>query len=169
MRVETAFKPTPFEKIRPGTFFNVLRDKEHFFGPAVVNSREDLYSILFTKSQVQTGVPWYSAGDSGINGTILAIPDAVIRPEHGSMAAFHGAIPIGALICDAAGNYIKASAGIGNTLTFDVGSGARVNLQEHDGTPVVYSRWSVGTVVDGEFEPVFRFPPATASSQPLNI
>lgn len=168
MLVETIFRPTLYSGLRPGTFFKVLRDKHHFFGLAVVNSREDLCSLIFSKSQPQTGVPRFSTGED-LSGTILAIPDAVIRPEHGSMAAFDGDIPIGALICDAAGSYIRASAGIGSTLTFDVGSGLRVNLQGHEGSPVVYPHWSVGTVIDGEFEAIFRFPSATSGSQSLNI
>jgi hypothetical protein len=147
---------TKFSDIPTGTFFRALR-AEPLFGLSVSDGKRKS-ALIFSRSPGQSGMPWLA--DNGLpNDTIVIFPEATLRANPASAAPVAGSLPFGAVISSGDKHYIKASAGIGYTATFNLSSGLYEELSNKT-TSVIYPVWQVGHVASNVFEPIFNFPVA---------
>ncbi|HEY8335303.1 MAG TPA: hypothetical protein VIQ05_16035 [Tardiphaga sp.] len=156
MKIDIKALPQNFDDIPAGTFFKVMRS-EPFFGLSVIDSQGKKAAILFVKVPQQTSVPWLA--ERGLPHDVLAtFPDAVIHAEASAISEPTNGIPYGAILSTSKGFYIRAGAGIGYSMIFNLDTGQPETISDSDKPMLVYERWSIGHRVGNEIEPIFDYP-----------
>jgi hypothetical protein len=155
MKVETHARPMKFGDVLPGTFFKFM-GKE--FGLSIVDIEGTRRSLIFNSSR--TGI-W----KQDPNRDVIAFPEAIVRPDFGSIAAHVVSAQIGALISTVNGFYVRGiqEKQDESHMTIDISNGSAFALSDTESPMIVYSRWEVGHEEGDKFKPIFEFPVVTSS------
>ena len=158
MKVEIPGVLQKFSAMPIGGFFNTALSLRKDFGICVSIDGKQLAAIIFPEKsppRLQTG---------GLPTDVVYYPEAILRAEG---FEFLKADEFGfwSVMKAADGNsYIRAiEGGLGNYRTFNLDTGLQAPLAD-DVSRILYARWKVGQLIDGEFAEIFAWaspPPET--------
>jgi hypothetical protein len=80
-----------------------------------------------------------------------------LKAELSPVAAMSGSPPYGAIISTGEDYYIRASAGLGHAVKFNLSTGMIAELPTPT-TSIIFPNWQIGHTENHKFEPVFTFP-----------
>jgi hypothetical protein len=80
-----------------------------------------------------------------------------LKAELSPVAAMSGSPPYGAIISTGEDYYIRASAGLGHAVKFNLSTGMIAELPTPT-TSIIFPNWQIGHTKNHKFEPVFTFP-----------
>jgi hypothetical protein len=153
MDVQINGRTARFADLRPGAFFCALR-AESLFGICVTDGTIK-GALLFSEAPRQSGIPWLV--DRGLpNDAIVMFPSAVMKADLSSVSATGGSPPFGAVISSGEDYLIRASAGLGDAVTFNLSTGMIVEISTQ-ATSIVFPNWQIGHCENHKFEPLFSF------------
>lgn len=147
-----------FDSIPLGGFFMFDLSRGGSFGicVAAADNKRAVISLPTSTSQ-SNRLGWLQV--AGLNQTFIRFPNAILRPALSSVAEA-GSSAGSVLICAGQKRFIRGYENSGfQHRTFNVETGLVEELSTHD--VVYFTEWSVGLLVDGNFEAIYRFPPDT--------
>ncbi|MCC8955026.1 hypothetical protein H8B02_16735 [Bradyrhizobium sp. Pear77] len=154
MQVDFSGVITGFDGVPLGGFFQFSSDGS--FGICVADNDGTRATLALPTPHSKNHTIWIQTGGL-THQPLIYFPDAVLRPKQSSCAPH--AIGSG-LICAGAQHFIRGHETQFLHKTFDVDSGLIASVADHEA--VLFSEWSAGQVVDGEFEELYSFPPNKA-------
>jgi hypothetical protein len=159
MKFEVPGVAAAFADLTAGSLFFVFKRSKQF-GICVSLVGQKKGAIMLSTPAVPDGpVPWLARGGLS-QDALVSFPAAVLRASHADITSD---IDFGYLISAAGNFYIRAAdQSLGDYGTFNLGTGQQEPLPQEAMT-VAYSRWSIGIVTDGNFDPIFSFTPPSAA------
>jgi hypothetical protein len=156
MQIDIHARPMKFDDVPAGTFFKVMRSQP-FFGMAVIDSEGKKAALAFARVTQQSGVPWLV--ERGLPHDIIAtFPKAIIKADLSAATERSGGTPYGAILGTQKCFYIRAAAGIGYSMLFDLATGIAAPTSGNENPMIVYNEWRVGHNEGDIFKSIFDFP-----------
>jgi hypothetical protein len=151
MQFQVSGVATTFASLADGSFF-MFGFSEREYGIRVSDPRSKAAIMLSKPERPNGSVPWLATHN--LPNAVVSFPSAVLRANHTDIC--EDTNTCGNLLSAAGTYYIRVSQSVGIDRTFNFETG-QLDLIPQGAMVVAYSRWSIGVVRDGKFDPIFSF------------
>ena len=156
MEVQLHGVPKKFSDVKPGGFFRSHKSKD--FGICVSTNGKDRAAVLLKERatpQFHTKVPPEVVYFSQAIVRIADFEFSTDENQYGTLA-----------VADDGEAYIQVPDEGASYQTFNLNTGLRTKLPTNV-SPVFFSRWNVGILIDGKFNEIFSWPAKHESNRAL--